>query len=144
MLDESRARIILLCAPAGYGKTTLAREWIATRSEPVAWYRGGAEMSDVAAVALARRGIGTRNAARPRGPHCSAGGAKSAPLSPRTLVSNRLVQRRESHFGDRRLPLCASIARLGGAHFVARHQLRATGAPGEQGTTHLVDPKDER
>ncbi|HEX3227201.1 MAG TPA: LuxR C-terminal-related transcriptional regulator [Gaiellaceae bacterium] len=52
MLDESRARIILLCAPAGYGKTTLAREWIATRSEPVAWYRGGAEMSDVAAVAL--------------------------------------------------------------------------------------------
>lgn len=53
MLDESRARIILLCAPAGYGKTTLAREWIATRSEPVAWYRGGAEMLDVAAVALA-------------------------------------------------------------------------------------------
>ena len=52
MLDESRARIILLCAPAGYGKTTLAREWIATRSEPVAWYRGGAEMLDVAAVAF--------------------------------------------------------------------------------------------
>jgi LuxR family transcriptional regulator, maltose regulon positive regulatory protein len=52
MLDESRARIILLCAPAGYGKTTLAREWIATRSEPVDWYRGGAEMLDVAAVAL--------------------------------------------------------------------------------------------
>jgi ATP/maltotriose-dependent transcriptional regulator MalT len=51
ILDESRARIILLCAPAGYGKTTLAREWIATRSEPVAWYRGGAEMLDVAAVA---------------------------------------------------------------------------------------------
>jgi len=53
MLDESRARIILLCAPAGYGKTTLAREWIATRTEPVAWYRGGAEMLDVAAAALA-------------------------------------------------------------------------------------------
>lgn len=51
ILDESRARILLLCAPAGYGKTTLAREWIATRSEPVAWYRGGAEMLDVAAVA---------------------------------------------------------------------------------------------
>src|SRR5690242_13611489 len=62
MLDESRARIILLCAPAGYGKTTLAREWIATRSEPVAWYRGGAEMLDVVAVAT-----GLAEALRPVG-----------------------------------------------------------------------------
>ena len=53
LLDESEARIILLCAPAGYGKTTLAREWVETRSEPVAWYRGGIEMLDAAAVALA-------------------------------------------------------------------------------------------
>ena len=53
LLDESEARILLLCAPAGYGKTTLAREWIATRDEPVAWYRGGIEMLDAAAVALA-------------------------------------------------------------------------------------------
>src|SRR5437773_11813883 len=62
LLDESEARILLLCAPAGYGKTTLAREWIATRDEPVAWYRGGIEMLDAAAVALALievlRGIG--------------------------------------------------------------------------------------
>lgn len=53
LLDESTARIILLCAPAGYGKTTLAREWVATRTEPVAWYRGGIEMLDSAAVANA-------------------------------------------------------------------------------------------
>jgi LuxR family maltose regulon positive regulatory protein len=69
-LDESRARIILLCAPAGYGKTTLAREWIATRSEPVAWYRGGAEMLDVAAVAIgladALRAIGMSEVAANR------------------------------------------------------------------------------
>src|SRR5437773_8578168 len=51
LLDESEARIILLCAPAGYGKTTLAREWVETRSEPVAWYGGGSEMRDVAALA---------------------------------------------------------------------------------------------
>jgi ATP/maltotriose-dependent transcriptional regulator MalT len=52
ILDETDARIILLCAPAGYGKTTLAREWIATRSEPVYWYSGGPAMADVAALAV--------------------------------------------------------------------------------------------
>jgi LuxR family maltose regulon positive regulatory protein len=65
LLDESEARILLLCAPAGYGKTTLAREWIATQAEPVAWYRGGIEMLDAAAVALALievlRGVGLQD-----------------------------------------------------------------------------------
>jgi len=52
ILDETEARIILLCAPAGYGKTTLAREWVATRREPVFWYSGGPAMADVAALAV--------------------------------------------------------------------------------------------
>ncbi len=30
MLDECEARVILLLAPAGYGKTTLARQWAKT------------------------------------------------------------------------------------------------------------------
>jgi ATP/maltotriose-dependent transcriptional regulator MalT len=51
LLDESEARIILLCAPAGYGKTTLAREWVEASGQPVAWYRGGSEMADPAALA---------------------------------------------------------------------------------------------
>src|SRR3954469_8870657 len=52
ILDQTDARIILLCAPAGYGKTTLAREWVATRREPVLWYSGGPAMADVAALAV--------------------------------------------------------------------------------------------
>ncbi len=40
----------MLVAPAGYGKTTLARQWLADR--PHAWYQGDAASSDVAALAL--------------------------------------------------------------------------------------------
>jgi LuxR family transcriptional regulator, maltose regulon positive regulatory protein len=52
MLDESGARIILLVAPAGYGKTTLAREWLDDPSRRAAWYRGGPASADVAALAV--------------------------------------------------------------------------------------------
>ncbi|MEN3341864.1 MAG: hypothetical protein V7644_1268, partial [Actinomycetota bacterium] len=51
LLDESGARIILLVAPPGYGKTTLAREWLA-RKQGAVWYAGGPAMADVAALAL--------------------------------------------------------------------------------------------
>src|SRR5688572_13851303 len=50
MLDEANARIILLTAPAGYGKTTLAQQWL--RDRPSAWYRGTPASADVAALAL--------------------------------------------------------------------------------------------
>ncbi len=50
LLDEARAPVIMLIAPAGYGKTTLARQWLATREH--AWYQGSTASPDVAALAL--------------------------------------------------------------------------------------------
>ena len=35
LLDESEARVILLLAPPGYGKTTLARQWAKTLSRSI-------------------------------------------------------------------------------------------------------------
>ena len=52
LLDESTARMKLLVAPAGYGKSTLARQWTAAR--PRAWYRVSPAAADVASVS---RGI---------------------------------------------------------------------------------------
>ena len=51
LLDETSARIILLVAPAGYGKTTLAREWCESREGPTAWYQCTPASADVAALA---------------------------------------------------------------------------------------------
>jgi DNA-binding CsgD family transcriptional regulator len=52
MLDVSSARVRLLVAPAGYGKTTLAREWLAGPLRRSVWYRGDAASADVAALAV--------------------------------------------------------------------------------------------
>ncbi|HTZ06859.1 MAG TPA: hypothetical protein VMB53_14075, partial [Gaiellaceae bacterium] len=47
LLDDSGARLILLVAPAGYGKTTLAREWTSAFRRPLAWYQASTASSDV-------------------------------------------------------------------------------------------------
>jgi LuxR family transcriptional regulator, maltose regulon positive regulatory protein len=52
LLGESDSRVLLLTAPAGYGKTTLAREWIASLHQPNGWLQVTEASRDVAALAL--------------------------------------------------------------------------------------------
>src|SRR5215210_3018138 len=49
LLDESQGRIKMLVAPAGYGKTTLARQWLANKQ--AVWYTATPASADVAALA---------------------------------------------------------------------------------------------
>lgn len=51
MLDASAARVRMLIAPAGYGKTTLARQWTGADDPPAVWYVGSPASADVAALA---------------------------------------------------------------------------------------------
>src|SRR6266516_6562621 len=50
LLDQTRAPVIMLVAAAGYGKTTLARQWV--EDKPHAWYSITSASSDVAALVL--------------------------------------------------------------------------------------------
>ena len=50
-LDASTAQAILLIAPAGFGKTSLACEWLAGR-ENVYWYRATSASADLAAFSV--------------------------------------------------------------------------------------------
>jgi ATP/maltotriose-dependent transcriptional regulator MalT len=50
ILDRSTARGRTLVAPAGYGKTTFARQWL--EDKRYAWYQGGPATMDVAALAV--------------------------------------------------------------------------------------------
>ncbi|MGH3129089.1 MAG: hypothetical protein ACRDPX_14300, partial [Gaiellaceae bacterium] len=38
LLDESKARVRTLVAPAGYGKSTLADQWVARDGRRGAWF----------------------------------------------------------------------------------------------------------
>jgi DNA-binding CsgD family transcriptional regulator len=49
LLDEATAQAILLIGPAGYGKTTLAQEWLQNRDD-VAWYQATPASADLAAL----------------------------------------------------------------------------------------------
>jgi LuxR family transcriptional regulator, maltose regulon positive regulatory protein len=63
ILDQSDARVILLVAPAGYGKTTLAREWLSDSEGLSTWYSCSAASADVAALAKGLTAAITEDAA---------------------------------------------------------------------------------
>jgi len=51
-LDASSARVRMLIAPAGFGKTTLAEQWTRAGAGAVAWYPCQNASADVAALAI--------------------------------------------------------------------------------------------
>lgn len=50
LLDECEATVIVIAAPAGYGKTTLAKEWLAKSESRSAWYTCSTASADIAAL----------------------------------------------------------------------------------------------
>jgi ATP/maltotriose-dependent transcriptional regulator MalT len=52
LLDATPSRRIALVAPAGYGKTTLARQWVTQSPRKGVWFRATPASTDVAALAL--------------------------------------------------------------------------------------------
>jgi LuxR family transcriptional regulator, maltose regulon positive regulatory protein len=52
LAEGGGARVSILAAPAGYGKTTLARQWSQRQVGPVAWYRTTRASGDVALLAV--------------------------------------------------------------------------------------------
>ncbi len=59
-IETSTARVILLVAPAGYGKTTVIRQWLANGEHQASWYRANAASADVAALATGIARAATR------------------------------------------------------------------------------------
>jgi LuxR family maltose regulon positive regulatory protein len=51
LLDEPDSRVVLLVAPAGFGKTTLARQWTEGSDRRIVWYACAEPSRDVAALA---------------------------------------------------------------------------------------------
>ena len=50
--EGAGSRVSVFAAPAGYGKTTLARQWSQRQAGPVAWYRTTHASGDVALLAV--------------------------------------------------------------------------------------------
>jgi LuxR family maltose regulon positive regulatory protein len=129
MLDQSAARVILLVAPAGYGKTTLAQEWLADKR--CTWYRGTPASADVAALAagLARAvaevvpGAGERMAQRLR--------ARDRPEEDAEILAEMLAEDLARWPADSRLVIddCQTLLEAGAADDFLRSLVEHTSLP---------------
>jgi DNA-binding CsgD family transcriptional regulator len=86
LLEESDAPVRILAAPAGYGKTTAALQWLAAAKRSIAWYQATPASTDIAALA-------------------SGLGIAISDLNPgvETVVSEQLQARREGEIDADRL-----------------------------------------
>ena len=82
LLDAASCHVIALVGPAGFGKTTLAREWVSRNGRESVWYRGSEASSDVAELIS---GLALTIDSRLCG------------VADRTLQAVRSVQRPEDH-----------------------------------------------
>jgi LuxR family transcriptional regulator, maltose regulon positive regulatory protein len=93
--------LVLVCAPAGFGKTTLLADWLRSGGQPVAWLSLDAGDNDparfwrhvVAALDRAQPGIGERVAPLPGAPPSSSEGLVTALINELTarLGENEIV-----------------------------------------------------
>ena len=108
LLDESKARVRMLVGPAGYGKTTLAEQWVARDGRRGVWFTARSSSTDVAALAL---GVARSATLDRRGVRCAASARifGRCPPQPRTSRRSPRFSARISQTGRRTRGLCSTI-----------------------------------
>jgi LuxR family maltose regulon positive regulatory protein len=87
-MDDASSRVRLLIAAAGYGKTTLASEWLELSNRDGTWITATPALADVASFA-----IGFRHALRRRLPDVGAGLEEHLRVGPRSSTHIRTLAR---------------------------------------------------
>ena len=131
MLDECEARVILLLAPAGYGKTTLARQWAKTLNGAI-WVTLTPAHRDVARsprTSLLESTISEGNASRFIGEYLRArSNPQRAAREVGLALAELLDERPRAMARPRRLPRGQRVSRARGTDFSDRGSREAPGS----------------